>query len=128
MTESGFVEARSRRQLGTFGQQHIDARQVDVAIVGQVAAQRGQHALVNAQQLVQGAFANLQRRQMRQKIIANEKAHKYKVVDHSFEVGLKGKAIHFQFACKVFTGAQAKKLGRLTNTPGKKCNHTYRKI
>ncbi len=59
-------------------------------IVRHISAEPGQHTLVNAQQLIDRTLANLQRRQMRQKIIADEEAHEDEIVNHALEIPLEG--------------------------------------
>lgn len=97
-------------QAGTFGRAHtfapfaedlvlalsklvennLRSSQIDLAMLSQVSAHPLQTRLPNRHERVDGTFANLERRQMRQEIVADKEDQEDPIVDGPFEIEGKG--------------------------------------
>lgn len=75
--------------LGNVSEQHITVAKIDLTLLRQVAIQARQRVFVHSHDGIQGAFSDLQGRQMRQEIITDEEAEKHEVVHQVLKIELK---------------------------------------
>jgi hypothetical protein len=138
--------ARAPQHYRQFRNENAGTQQIDGSVVGQVAAETRQNSFVNAHQRRDGALTNLQRRQVRQEVIADEKAHythtilnnrgqlqsdteqtlcshtKHKIVDDTLEIvgkrGARTAELRIEFRVEVLAHhSDVKELKRLGHGP-----------
>jgi hypothetical protein len=89
--------------LGNILEKDIAVGKQNFVLIGKVAGHRWQEILVHHHDGVKGTLSDLQGRQVRKEVIANEETEKHEVVNQSFEVEAERKFQVFELEHEVLS-------------------------